>query len=253
MQRLFFITNQKLITMKSKATLPVFSLLILSTLLVLTACDDMIIGSGNVIKETREAKSFDAIVVSGAFTIYLYQGDDESLVIEADDNLMQYIESGVRGGKLYLDTKRFGFRSSTVKVYITIRDLEKIEVSGAVKIYGQTPIDFERLRIGISGAADLDLELFGEELELNISGAGKSHLTGEVDKATIELSGASKLNAETMYTRLMNIEISGAGTANVNVEEKLVASISGAGNVRYIGDPSIQSNISGAGKVSRYK
>jgi hypothetical protein len=228
------------------------TILMLSSLVLFSSCDEMI-GSGRIVKETREVKSFDAIEASGAFHIYLSQGNKESLVIEADDNLLQYIEASVRGGKLYLETRGMGFRSATLRAHITVRDIDEIKASGAVKITGETPLDFKRLRVNVGGAADIDMEVFGDLMEVKVNGAGKIYLTGEVEKMGIKLSGASKLNAETLYTRFMDVNISGAGSANVNVEEVLDAKISGAGNVRYIGDPKVHSKISGAGKVRRLK
>lgn len=228
-------------------------LILLASLVFFSSCDEMLIGSGRLTKEAREVKSFDAIEASGAFHIYLSQGDEESLVLEADDNLLRYIETSVRGGKLYLETRGMGFRSATLRAHITVRDLEAIKASGAVKITGETPIDFNRLKISVGGAADIDMEVFGDLMEVKVNGAGKIYLTGEVEKMAIKLSGASKLKAETLYTRFMDVNISGAGSANVNVEEVLDARISGAGNVNYIGDPKVHSKISGAGKVRRLK
>lgn len=235
---------------KSKFFLGFF---LLASTLFFASCDEMIIGSGRVVEEERDVRSFDAIEVSGAFHVYLSQGNRESLVIEADDNLMQYIETNVSGGKLYLETRGMSMRRATMRAHITVTDLDAIKASGAVKITGETPLDFDRLKIKVSGAADIDMEVFGDLMELGISGAGKTYLTGEVEKMAIKLSGASKLKAETLYTRLMDIDISGAGSANVNVEEVLDAKISGAGSVKYIGDPKVHSKISGAGNVKRLK
>lgn len=224
---------------------------ILGIVMTLVSCDEGIIGSGRIVKETREVKSFDAIDVSGAFHVFITQGDTESLEIEADDNLIQYVESYVRGGTLYLETRGFAIRSATMKAYITVQDLEQVNASGAVKITGESPLEFGRLEIDISGAADIDMEVYGDKLDLKVSGAGKTHLNGEVETMNIRLSGASKLNAEALYAKKMDIDISGAGSARVNVEEELTANISGAGNVRYLGDPKVHSKVSGAGNVKR--
>jgi hypothetical protein len=237
--------------MKTKNLIIVINVLFFSSLLLFSSCDEAIHGSGNIIEETREVSPFDAIDLSGAYTIYLYQGDEENLLIEADDNVMEYVRAQVRGGKLFLDTRHVSFRRATVNAHITVKNLEEIKASGAVTINGQTLLHVEYLNVNVSGASDIDLEVFGERMELKMSGAGKAHLTGELDKMTIRITGASKLSAETLWCRAMDIKISGAGSANVNVDEKLVAKISGAGNVRYLGNPNVRSDISGAGNVSR--
>lgn len=239
--------------MKIKTQLIAAILLITSGLMFLSSCDDVIIGSGRVVQEAREVGSFNAIDISGAFTVYLSQGDEESLVLETDDNLMELVDTYVRGGRLYIETRGIGIRNSTMKAHITVKDLKEIEASGAVKIIGKTSLNFDRLDIDVSGAAEIEMELYGNRMDLEISGAGKSYLKGEVEKVRISLSGASKTDAEELYTRVMNVDISGAGSARVNVRDQLSASVSGAGSVRYIGDPNVQSSVSGAGKVSKIK
>lgn len=237
--------------MKTKHQLFIHLFLIISSLILFSSCDEIIIGSGKVVKESRHVNSFKAIDISGSFKIFLSQGDNESLMIEADDNLMKYIKSHVSGGTLYLETTGYNLKSTTLKAYITIKELNNIEASGAVKITGEAPLDIDDLSIGVSGAANLNMELYGDKLELKVSGAGKGSMKGNIDKAIIKLSGASKLLAEELIVNNMDIEISGAGSAKVNVINELDASISGAGNIRYAGNPKVHSNISGAGKVKK--
>ena len=50
-------------------------------------------GSGNVVTKERDVSGFDKVVVSGLGRVIVTQGDEESLTVETDDNLMQYIET----------------------------------------------------------------------------------------------------------------------------------------------------------------
>jgi len=227
------------------------TILIFGVLMTLPSCDETLLGSGKLIREVREVKAFDAINVSGGMRVYVTQGSTERLEIEADDNLLQYIDSYVRGGTLYLETRDLGIRNATMRAYITVRNLERMNASGAVKITGESPLEFKRLTLEVSGASDIDMEVYGNRIGLKVSGAGKTNLRGEVDNANIRLSGASKLNAEALYTNKMEVAISGAGLARVNVKDELIASISGAGSIRYHGDPRVHSRVSGAGNVKK--
>lgn len=237
--------------MNTKNSSIAISILIISSLLMFSSCDNVISGSGRIVEENREVNSFDAIDISGSFKIYLLQGNKESLIIEADDNLMQYIQTSVRGGRLYLDTRGMRFYDAKLTAHITVKNLEDIKASGAVKVINESPLDFDRLSIGLSGAADVDLELYGDNMELRISGAAKTNFSGSVENMFIKLSGAAKLNAGNLDCETMDIGISGAGAATVNVSKKIKANISGAGHIKYFGDPEIDSSISGAGKLSK--
>ena len=82
--------------------LKVFGLLTIG-LLFITACGlGTIQGSGDVITESRDVSGFDSVSLSGIGRVIITQGDDESLTIETDDNLMKYITSEVRDGTLEL-------------------------------------------------------------------------------------------------------------------------------------------------------
>ena len=55
-----------------------------------------------------------------------------------------------------------------------------------------------------------------------------------------------------MVAETYDIEISGAGEAQINVTKKIAAEISGAGTVKYKGSPSeIDQNVSGAGSIKK--
>jgi hypothetical protein len=218
-------------------------------MIAFSACDNMIAGSGNVITEERSVKDFTGIEVSGAFKVYLSQGEEVGLLIEADDNVMPYIETNVRGGTLHIGTRGLGFTNSTTTAHITLNDPRQIRISGAVKVTGTTPLEFEKLQVTASGASDLEFEAYGGRLQLKMSGASKANLSGEVEELHLKLSGASKLTAECMHTQEADIDVSGASSASISVEEDLYVTASGASSVRYLGRPNVRSSVSGAGKV----
>ena len=65
---------------------------------------EVIKGSGNVITESREVSGFNGVSHTGIGRVTITQGDTESLTIQADDNLMEYITSEVKN-----DTLELGF------------------------------------------------------------------------------------------------------------------------------------------------
>ena len=66
-------------------------------------------GNGNVTEQTREVGSYDGIVVSGSFEVKLYAGNEGSIKVEAESNLLEYIETIVKDGKLHI-----GFKKGTI-------------------------------------------------------------------------------------------------------------------------------------------
>jgi hypothetical protein len=53
-------------------------------------------GSGNVVEETREVSGVSGVELATLGTLHVEIGESESLRIEAEDNLLEYIETDVR-------------------------------------------------------------------------------------------------------------------------------------------------------------
>ena len=94
----------------------------------------------NVIKETREVGSFTGIRVGGAFDISVKQTGKCSVVIEADDEIIKYVTTEVVNGTLKIGMKKSKpscwNKVNTLKAYITVVDLESVDLSGAVVCIG---------------------------------------------------------------------------------------------------------------------
>ena len=193
----------------------------------------LVVGSGVVVTETREVQGFCEVLLSGIGTLTIEFGDQESVIIEAEDNIISVIETEVVGDRLTIGFSRPGtiVPTKSVRFYLTVVNLNAIDLSGAGSIvaYG---IDTDRL-------------------EVTLSGAGSLTIAGVTDHQDILLSGVGGYNAEGLITNTAMVKVSGAGTAKVQVVEHLEANISGAGSVNFLGNPTIKLNVSGLGTVKK--
>lgn len=238
--------------------MPKYKLMSLISLLVLvlSACT-MVRGSGEMVTVEREVSNFDQVALSGVGTLYIMAGDEDALKIEAEDNLLPYIETRVRSDTLYIGFKDQGLNTAIqptqpIRYYLTVADsdLVSIDLSGAGRIEVDE-IDTPRLRITTSGAGNIEIEkLTANVLTMDVSGTGNCHINnGQVDDTSLKISGAGEYQAPDLQSKTANIDISGIGGARVWVEEVLMVEISGAGSVNYFGRPSISQEVSGAGFV----
>ncbi|MDD5621737.1 MAG: DUF2807 domain-containing protein [Actinomycetota bacterium] len=207
-------------------------------------------GSGNIATEERDVSDFHKIHLSGIGNLIITQGEEESLTIEADDNIIPIIETDVFGERLNIGFKKgYTFTpSAAVKFYLTVVDLDEISLSGSGNI-DCDDLRTEALQFDVSGAGDLDFDIEAERVEVVVSGAGNIILSGKVDSQKIEINGAGKYDGEDLESRECAIKVSGAGSATVNVSELLDVEINGVGNVYYAGNPSVKQDISGLGKI----
>lgn len=208
-------------------------------------------GSGNIVVEERAITDFDRIVVEGAIDVILMQDDEHLLEVEADDNILPFISSSVSGGELRVRSTRSYRSRDDVKVYITVRDLEALEVRGSGDVRGESVIAGDELDLEIDGSGSMDMEVYFNHLFAEINGSGSFRMSGEVPEQRISINGSGDYRAADLLSSDADITITGSGNGTVNVREFLKAEIRGSGDVVYYGDPEVNSSIHGSGKLIR--
>lgn len=210
-------------------------------------------GSGNVIAETRAVKDFRAIQVSYPAEVLVKQGAQESLKIEAEDNLMPNLKTEVRNGTLDIFYRREGGKhvnpTKTVKITVTVKDLADVEFNSAGELIVQK-LKTDKLDVSLSGAGNVELDdVQARALQVSLSGAGSATASGVADDLQLTISGFGDFKGGDLHNKNARVSISGAGSATVWADDELSAEISGAGSVSYYGSPSVDRRISGVGGV----
>ncbi len=212
-------------------------------------------GNSNIETEERVVSSFSSVDVRGAMKVNVSQGATKKVQIEADENLIEYIEIKQEGEKLIIKT-RDGYNldpTGDMRVYITAPLFKSLNVSGACDIIGQGKIDNgENMKMHVSGAGDIKMEVDAPALDVEISGSGTVNLKGETKDFDLELSGAANAHCYDLLSENTKVVISGAGDAEVYASVKLNAHVSGAGAVSYKGNATnVSQHVSGAGSVTK--
>ena len=205
-------------------------------------------------REKRDVSGFNELSVTSAFVVEISVGNTESLEIEADDRYIDDIITEVRGDKLVIrmrDSRSSRRMRESPRAYLTVKSLDRIDASGAVKIRTEDTLETNKLEIELSGASIIDLEINVKELYIQASGACVMNLSGEARDQTLRSTGASQYRAFDLESEIADIRVTGAGSARVSVSEKLDVRASGASSIRYYGSPSVSKSTSGASSVRR--
>jgi citrate lyase gamma subunit len=226
------------------------SLLVAAAIIGITGCANG--QMRNVVSKDRKMESFSGIRVSTGIDVYLKQGDEESLTVEADENLQEYILTEVRDDILHVYTEANIRDAEMKRVHVTMKKVYSIKTTSAGDVIGETPVSTDRLELSTSSAGNIRLEVNAREIELDISSAGDMTLSGNADELKADLSSAGDLNAYDLNVKEADISVSSAGNADVNVSERITARASSAGDINYRGDPKyIDAHSSSAGGIHR--
>jgi len=215
-------------------------------------------------KEVRPVDNFTKVRFKDFGTLNLSQGEQESLTIEADEQVLEELTSEVRDGTLFLGigedwwdrigkviSSVFSGEQSKVIYHLTVKELDEISISGNCKLESDS-LKSDELGVSVSGLGDLTFQhLECSKLDLRISGRGEFSAAGRADQQEVRISGSGEYQAGGLASQKMRIVISGQGNATVRVEESLDITISGLGQVNYYGRPKLRQVISGLGKSKR--
>jgi hypothetical protein len=209
-------------------------------------------GDKHVVTKERQTESFTGIKVSTGIDVFLKQGNNESVSVEADENLQEYIITEVSGGVLNIYTEANIRSAESKKVYVTVRELKSATTTSAGDITGETPFKTDKIELEANSAGNIKLDITATEVSIDISSSGDITVSGEADKLRADLSSAGDLKAYDLKVREADVDVSSAGDADIYVTEKLSARASSAGDINYRGEPKyIDSHSSSAGGIHR--
>jgi hypothetical protein len=147
-----------------------FLLSILFCSLLLTA---QVVHDANA--EVRSVSSFKGINVSSAIDLYISQGSSEAVAVSAKDiKVRERITTEVKDGILYIsvDSKLFDWKGFTgdqkMKAYVTVKDINRLQASGASDIHISGALKTDNLKMDLSGASDFEGEINAESLHREV-------------------------------------------------------------------------------------
>jgi hypothetical protein len=213
-------------------------------------------GSGHIKTERRNVGSFDGVQASGSMDIEVTNGENASVEIEADDNILPYIVTDVGGGMLDIYFKpHFSFTNVHTKIFVTAPNLSRLFVRGSGNINGRNTIHNDRsISTSISGSGDIHADVDAPEVSAEIAGSGNLSLQGRCKNFRGSISGSGDLKCSDLLSENTEVSIFGSGNAHVYSSVRLKASTTGSGDIFYRGNPSSpEISRTGSGSVTAEK
>lgn len=190
-------------------------------------------GSGKIVSQTRTVDECSGLMIKNLGNVYLTQDDNQSILIEADDNIIDQVITREEGGVLVVGLKDGSYSNVTLKAYISLKTIESLTINGAGNITTQNSLSCGDLYVTINGAGNIIVKGTGDYLNSLINGAGN-------------------ITSKEFPVAKCKAYVNGAGNCTVYVTDELDATVNGAGNIYYYGNPTtVRTSISGVGRIIR--
>jgi len=209
-------------------------------------------GNGRPVAETRGLISFNEVVSNGSYDIRVVPSTISEVRVEAETNLIGYINTFVAGNRLIIETAANRCLNHNLPVRITVYapyvDAYELNGSGSIQAYG---LNTEELFAWVNGSGSIDLDATTEFFKGSISGSGSIEITGLIQTTDMQISGSGSIFAYGLDQNKCYASISGSGNMYVYPNQLLDARISGSGTIYYKGNPAVIKHITGSGKIIR--
>lgn len=232
----------------------VVALLILGIVcsLTITSCQK-IVNIGPIVTEERNVTGFTDIDSKGSFNVFVTQGSTYKVMLEGGQNILNVVETTVKDKELIIKVKngRVISNNTEITVYITMPDIQSLEVSGSGDIDVQHDLITSDINLKVSGSGSIHVPYMeADELEAKISGSGRIDVDGgTVYREQLNIKGSGDIDLFDLIAAKAKIQISGSGSVYVHVTDQLDVEISGSGDVHYKGNPTVETSISGSGTL----
>lgn len=226
--------------------------IILFSLITLASCR-YTTGSGNLVSETRPAGNFNGINVGGGFIVEVKIGPVTSVVVEADDNIIKYIETSTSGNTLKIRTEDLhNYSDVHMKVYITTPSLKKLSASASAEVEVLDVLTgTDRLIFKSSSGADIVAEVDAPEIESDVSSGASITLRGKTKSYSAEGSSGAEIRSWNLLSESTSVNVSSGSSAKVHASVRLDIKASSGATVTYHGAAEPNNTISSGASIVR--
>ena len=215
-------------------------------------------GNGNVVTIERNVGSYDEVASAGWFDVILVGGDEGKLVLEGEENLLDYITTEVKNGKLVVKTEKgvnlqSSKRSGGIKITVPIEEISAVSLAGSGDVISKTTITTESFKASLAGSGDVNLSVEASEFKASLAGSGDMVFEGKADTFVVSVAGSGDIKAFDLNADVVEASVSGSADLKVTANKELKARVAGSGDITYKGNPEkIDSKASGSGDISSY-
>ena len=212
-------------------------------------------GNDRIAREPREIGDFTKLSSYGDFVVIAYKASSPSLRIDADENLLRYIETFIQGTTLIIESQNNRCIRSSKQIVILVGtpQITELKLSGSGTIFCDS-LNTTELKYILDGSGVIDSRgLTAEFIEVDLSGSGDVRLEGFATQTDFSLTGKGNIKAVELEQDKCFANIPGSGNIFAFVNDRLNVLITGSGNVFYKGDPLVDAKVTGSGRVLGYK
>jgi hypothetical protein len=187
---------------------------------------------------------FDTLKLESVFEVFLIQGNENSLRIEAAKKILEAIDFDISNNTLKLkNTFKGSWRypqKNKVKLYITFNQISKIYVNESCHIKTMNALKGNEIGLIMGSkynSADLELDCSTFYYWNNFPCGGQIKLSGKTNELKLWNVALMAIDARALRTNFALVNNASKGNCSINCTQRLSYKITGSGNIIVKGNP----------------
>ena len=215
----------------------------------MTSCFmDGVKGDGNVVSKKRKiSDDFAKVTVSRGLDVHLTKSSNVGLVVEADANLHDLIETTVENGVLRITSKRNIWSASSKKILLSVDHLNAIHVNSGAEVIGENTFSTDELTIDVSSGAFARMDLEVGDLTCNSSSGADIKISGEAEQLHLSSSSGSDINAYKLEAKNCKANASSGSDIRLHATETFEGEATSGADISFKGSPQVIKQVDNSG------
>ncbi|MGV8916077.1 MAG: DUF4252 domain-containing protein [Kaistella sp.] len=215
--------------------------------------------------QVRNVGKFSGVSVSNGITVNFTQGNNQSVVVETDPDLQQYVYTEIENGILVIaiknkDKRKLNFK----KLFVTVEapNLASVDLSSGSLLTTLNVINENNFKADISSGANLNTNLnvknattvnisSGSSMRMDVktksfdfegTSGSMATVNGKTESANLKVTSAAACNAQNLVAKNGTAIASSGGNIKLTATESLQGAASSGASIRYNGNPKTFAN-----------
>jgi len=224
-------------------------------------------GSGPLKEKVYAVEGFHGVALSNQGHLTIAYGEEERLVVDAEANLLPYLEAQVEGGILHIRTRPgvWIWPSRPIGYQLTVTELDALTVTGSGDAVGPV-LEGDDVSVRVTGSGDVTLDGIdaADSVDVLVTGSGGAwvpadnanggSVTGSRAVLTVTGSGGARVDGDdaggvSVRGERMNVTVTGSGGVRLGEMEadQLDVRVTGSGDLTVAGGRVVDQAISTSG------
>lgn len=212
------------------------------------------------VTQVRNVGKFTGIKASSGIKVNFTQGNNQSVIVDTDPNLQEYVSTEVKDGILVIsinnkNNKKLNFKKLLVTVeaprlasvelssgslLTTVNTVKennfKADISSGSNLNADINAD-NAVDVEISSGSNAKLDIKAKNFNINATSGSMSTIVGKTETAVFDISSAASCNAQDLNSKSVTVSASSGANLKIQATDTLSATASSGASVRYKGNP----------------